>query len=66
MSEYDNNDRRRGEEEEASVKVARWGPWIWIVPALALFFAGYLVVRYGFFGGGDVTVRFSEAHGLER
>ncbi|HEX7830388.1 MAG TPA: MlaD family protein [Thermoanaerobaculia bacterium] len=66
MSEYDNNDRRRGEEEEASVKVARWGPWIWIVPALALFFAGYLVVRYGFFGGGDVTVRFSEAHGLDR
>jgi paraquat-inducible protein B len=23
-------------------------------------------VRYGFFGGGDVTVRFAEAHGLDR
>ncbi|HEX2831597.1 MAG TPA: MlaD family protein [Thermoanaerobaculia bacterium] len=74
MSEYDDNDRRRGTgsdrrgeaEPEASVRVAKWGPWIWIVPALAIFFAGYLVVRYGFFGGGDVTVRFSEAHGLDR
>lgn len=74
MSEYDDNDRRRGAgndrrgeaEPEASVRVAKWGPWIWIVPALAIFFAGYLVVRYGFFGGGDVTVRFSEAHGLDR
>jgi paraquat-inducible protein B len=68
MSEYDDNDDRRKHDEtpEASVRVARWGPWIWIVPALALFFAGYLVVRYGFFGGGDITVRFSEAHGLDR
>jgi paraquat-inducible protein B len=68
MSEYDENDDRRksGEHEEASVRVARWGPWIWIVPALAILFAGYLVVRYGFFGGGDITVRFSEAHGLDR
>lgn len=68
MSEYDQNDDRRksGEHEEASVRVARWGPWIWIVPALAILFAGYLVVRYGFFGGGDITVRFSEAHGLDR
>ncbi len=67
MSEYDDNDRRRTHEEpEAAVRVAKWGPWIWIVPALAVFFAGYLVVRYGFFGGGDITVRFSEAHGLDR
>jgi len=68
MSEYDHNDERRrsGETPEASVRVARWSPWIWIAPALALLFAGYLVVRYGFFGGGDITVRFSEAHGLDR
>lgn len=68
MSEYDEDgaDRRHGEHPEASVHVAKWNPWIWIVPVLAIFFAGWLVVRYGFFGGGDVTVRFAEARGLDR
>jgi len=51
---------------EAKVHLAKWSPWIWIIPALAVFFAGYLVVRYGFFGGGDITVRFAEARGLDR
>ena len=70
MSEYDHHqDERRKKEEppaEAKVHLAKWSPWIWIVPALAVFFAGYLVVRYGFFGGGDVTVRFADARGLDR
>jgi paraquat-inducible protein B len=69
MSEYDQHgeERRRKEETpEAVVKAARWSPWIWIIPALAIFFVGYLIVRYGFFGGGDITVRFAEAHGLDR
>ena len=70
MSEYDaHDDERRHEPEprpEARVHLAKWSPWIWIVPALAIFFAGYLVVRYGFFGGGDITVRFAEARGLDR
>ena len=51
---------------EAKVHLAKWSPWIWIIPALAVFFAGYLVVRYGFFGGGDITVRFADARGLDR
>ena len=51
---------------EAKVHLAKWSPWIWIVPALAVFLAGYLVVRYGFFGGGDITVHFAEARGLDR
>src|SRR6185503_16449151 len=51
---------------EATVKVAKWSPWIWIIPALAIFFVGYLIVRYGFFGGGDITVKFAEARGLDR
>ena len=58
MSEYDTHDDERRHEEpppEASVHVAKWSPWIWIVPVLAIFFAGWLVVRYGFFGGGDIT-----------
>ena len=46
--------------------LAKWSPWLWIVPALAIFFAGWLVVRYGFFGGGDITVRFADARGLDR
>ena len=69
MSEYDTHDDERRHEEpppEASVHVAKWSPWIWIVPVLAIFFAGWLVVRYGFFGGGDITVRFAEARGLDR
>jgi len=68
MSEYDEHDaeRRKEEHPEASVHVAKWSPWIWIVPAVAIFFVGYLIVRYGFFGGGDVTVRFAEARGLDR
>ncbi len=73
MSEYDEHDRERRQEPlgkdaepvEASVHVAKWSPWIWIVPVLAIFFAGWLVVRYGF-GGGDITVRFAEARGLDR
>ena len=54
------------EEARAEVKVAKWSPWVWVVPALAIFFVGWLIVRYGFFGGGDVTVRFVEARGLDR
>lgn len=70
MSEYDHHDdeRRKPAEPppEASVHTAKWNPWIWIVPVLAIFFVGYLIVRYGFFGGGDVTVRFADARGLDR
>jgi paraquat-inducible protein B len=70
MSEYDDiddrRDDRRKETPEASVRASHWGPWIWIVPAIAIFFVGYLIVRYGFFGGGDITVRFVEARGLDR
>ena len=69
MSEYDDiEDRRKGEPPapEADVHVSHFSPWIWIVPVLAVFFVGYMIVRYGFFGGGDITVRFSEARGLDR
>jgi paraquat-inducible protein B len=74
MSEYDDNDRRRRRETdrrsdaatEAVVHTAKWSPWIWIVPVVAVFFVGYMIVRYGFFGGGDITVRFADARGLDR
>jgi paraquat-inducible protein B len=68
MSEYEDpaRDRRDHSVAEATVKSAKWSPWIWVVPALAIFFVGYLIVRYGFFGGGDITVRFTEARGLDR
>ncbi|HEX8153711.1 MAG TPA: MlaD family protein, partial [Thermoanaerobaculia bacterium] len=68
MSEYDDiEDRRKGgDAPEAQVHVAKWNPWIWIVPVVAIFFVGYLIVRYGFFGGGDITVKFAEARGLDR
>lgn len=68
MSEYDDLEKERRHEEppEAAVHTSKWSPWIWVIPVLAIFFVGYLVVRYGFFGGGDITVRFAEAHGLDR
>ena len=68
MSEYDNyEDRRKEPPPEAAVHIAgKWSPWMWVIPALAIFFVGYLIVRYGFFGGGDITVRFAEARGLDR
>jgi paraquat-inducible protein B len=59
-------DETQEETPHARVHVAEWGPWIWIIPMLALLFLGWLVVRYGFFGGGDITVTFIEARGLER
>lgn len=62
-------ERRQNPPEDvhrAHVYLARWSPWIWIVPVVAIFFVGFLVIRYGFFGGGDVTVRFVEARGLDR
>jgi paraquat-inducible protein B len=72
MSQYDEHDQERrhhepaSDEPEATVEAAKWSPWIWIIPVLAVFFVGWLVVRYGFFGGGDITVRFAEARGLDR
>lgn len=59
------NDRIR-EETQAQVHVSKWSPLVWVVPAIAIIFVGWLVVRYGFFGGGDITVRFAEARGLDR
>lgn len=56
----------RRETPQAKVHLAKWSPWVWIVPAIAIFFAGFLVVRYGLFGGGDITVRFADARGLDR
>ena len=61
MSEYDDIEDRRHENPQGTVRASHWGPWVWIVPAIAIFFVGYLIVRYGFFGGGDITVRFVEA-----
>lgn len=67
MSEYDQHEHeRRKPAAEAKVHIAKWSPWVWVVPAIAVFIAGWLVVRYGFFGGGDITVRFAEARGLDR
>jgi paraquat-inducible protein B len=62
----DVDDRIEQEETQARVRTAKWSPWVWVVPVLAILFAGWLVVRYGFFGGGDITVRFVEARGLDR
>lgn len=59
-------DIRDEEGHHARVHLGKWSPWMWIIPAIAVFFAGFLVVRYGFFGGGAITVRFADARGLDR
>lgn len=66
MTEYRHDEPGEQEVAQAKVKSARWSPWVWVVPAIAILFVGWLVVRYGFFGGGDITVRFVEARGLDR
>lgn len=68
MSEYDQHDveRRKEPAPEAVVHPGHFSPWLWVIPAVAVFFVGYLIVRYGFFGGGDITVRFADARGLDR
>jgi hypothetical protein len=55
MSEYDQHGEERREHPQATVHTAKYTPWLWLIPALAVFFVGYLIVRYGFFGGGDIT-----------
>ena len=62
---HERSERSDEATPQARVHVPKWSPWVWIVPAVAIFFVGWLVVRYGF-GGGDITVRFSDARGLER
>jgi paraquat-inducible protein B len=70
MSEQD-EERREGSEDRrapvprARVHLPKWSPWLWILPLVAIFFVGWLLVRYGL-GGGDITVRFADARGLER
>lgn len=59
-------DHDRVEAPEARVHETRWSSWVWILPLLAIAIVAWLVVRYGYFGGGDVTVRFADARGLER
>jgi paraquat-inducible protein B len=68
MSDYEHEREQRQEADATQARVgrAKWSPWVWVVPAVAIVIAGWLVVRYGFFGGGDVTVRFVEARGLDR
>jgi paraquat-inducible protein B len=54
------------ETPRARVRPLEWSPWLWVLPLAALVFVGWLVVRWGFLGGGHVTVRFVEARGLDR
>ena len=55
-----------GEVHRARIHPVEWSPWLWVLPIAAVIFVGWLVVRYAFLGGGEITVRFVEARGLER
>jgi paraquat-inducible protein B len=68
MNEQDDqpDQSKDAEAPQARVHVAEWSPWVWILPIVAILFVGWLVMRYGFMGGGDITVRFADARGLDR
>jgi paraquat-inducible protein B len=70
VTQYDEEvplrDEKGDDAPSAKVHLSRWSPWIWIIPVIAIFGVGWLIVRYGLMGGGDITVRFAEARGLDR
>ena len=38
MSEYDHHgEERRQPARHAKVHIAKWSPWVWLVPAVAVF-----------------------------
>ncbi len=57
---------REEKPPRARVHPVEWSPWLWILPVAAIFVVGWLVIRYAILGGGEITVRFVEARGLDR
>lgn len=49
---------------QAHVRLGNWPAWVWIVPATALIFVGWLVIENAVLGGEDILIRFADAEGV--
>ncbi len=52
--------------EQARVRRRWWPGWIWAVPLAVLIIVGWLGVRALFTGGTEITIRFEDAHGVQK
>lgn len=62
MSEHD---RPQPARTAAEVRRGRWPGWIWAVPIAALIVVAWLGIRAISNGGEDITIVFSDAHGIK-
>ncbi|MBW4051916.1 MAG: MCE family protein [Proteobacteria bacterium] len=54
------------ERVQAGVRHGWWPGWIWAIPIAALLLVIWLGARYLLAGGTDITIRFTDAHGMKR
>lgn len=52
--------------QSATVRQLWWPGWIWAVPLAVLIVVGWLGARAIFAGTEDVTIRFDDAHGVQK
>ncbi len=56
---------REAELPRARERRTRWPGWVWLVPAAALGFAGWLAAEEWLWGPGAVTVQFVDVEGIK-
>lgn len=54
------------ERVRAGVRHGWWPGWIWAIPIAALLIVIWLGARYLLAGGTDITIRFTDAHGMKK
>ena len=54
------------ERVRAGVRHGWWPGWIWAIPIAALLIVIWLAARYLLAGGTDITIRFTDAHGMKK
>ncbi len=51
---------------QANVRRRWWPGWIWAVPLAVLIIVGWLGIRAILTGGTEITIRFEDAHGVQK
>lgn len=62
----DHGDPGSPERVRAGVRHGWWPGWIWAIPVAALLIVIWLGARYLLAGGTDITIRFTDAHGMKK